>query len=575
VVPAGLRSAHDISLRVDLDAGVAIEQITSTSHQIAIDRKAPSRATIRIQSTDTIPNKDFTLHYQVAGDAPKFAVLADRNGLPGATGSFLFIAQPPATAKPAHIAAREIVFVLDTSSSMRGAPLVKAKELIRRVLWTMRPDDTFQIIRFADRTSALGPGPIAAKPKNVELTLRWLSALEAGGGTELITGIEAALAVPHDPLRLRILAFITDGYVGNEDEILANVGKHVGTSRLFAFGVGSAVNRYLLEEMASIGRGAVQFVRPDEDTAKAVTAFERRIDLPVLTDLRIDWGKLPVRDIVPGAIPDLFVGQPLVLSGHYTAGGSGVVTVHGKQNGRDVSFEVPVALPDRTARPAIGAVWARARIAELSRRLLRKPDATAESEIIKLSLEHRVLTQYTAFVAVDDSRITGGGDARRVVVPVEVPDAVRNIPTGDFSNGVGYGYGGGSGYGGGYGVVGSYGSATTTHKVAAPTITFSGAPRVTGSLDSAIIKRYVKRRVAQIQYCYEKALLRTPALAGTLTTQFVISPDGLVAAATATGLGDKEVEACVAQTLKAIEFPRVEGGGTIQVNYPFVLRPNN
>ena len=585
VLPAGLRSAHEISLRIDLDAGMPIEDISSGSHQIAIARASSSRATIRIQPTDSIPNKDFLLRYHVAGAAPKFAVLGHRDG---GTGSFLFMAQPPTAAAATQIAPREIVFVLDTSSSMRGAPLAKAKELIRRVLWTLRPDDTFQIIRFADRASALGPGPISNKPKNVELTLRWLSALEAGGGTEMVTGIETALAVPHDPLRLRMLAFITDGYVGNEDEILASVGKHVGTTRLFAFGVGSAVNRYLLEEMAAIGRGAVQFVRPDEDTAKAVTAFERRIDAPVLTDLRIDWGKLPVRDVVPQAIPDLFVGQPLVLAGHYRGGGSGIVTVRGKQAGRDVSFEVPVVLPEQdSGRPAIGTVWARQRIAELSRRMLRKVDVAAEREIIALSLEHRVLTQYTAFVAVDDSYVTAGGDARRVVVPVEVPDSVRNIPTGG-NGGYSMGYGGG-GSGGGTIGIGSYGtighgsgtgygyssgfSNNSTYHAQVPQVTIA-APTVSGNLDGAIIKRYVKRRIAQVQYCYEKALLQNPTLAGTVTTQFVIVATGAVSTATATGLGDKEVEACVAQVLRGIEFPKVEGGGVIQVNYPFMLRPS-
>ena len=122
--------------------------------------------------------------------------------------------------------------------------------------------------------------------------------------------------MPHDPLRLRILAFITDGYVGNEDEILATVGKKIGASRLFAFGVGTAVNRYLLEEMASIGRGAVQFVRPDEDTGRAVGAFERRIDAPVLTDVKIDWGGLATRDTVPEP-PDCTLYRTIVDSGDF------------------------------------------------------------------------------------------------------------------------------------------------------------------------------------------------------------------------------------------------------------------
>jgi Ca-activated chloride channel family protein len=563
-LPPGLRSSHDIALSVELDAGVAIEDLGSPSHQIATTRKG-RQASIRIQPGDTIPNKDFILRYKLAGAIPKVGVVAHRDGK---QGSFLLMVQPPAAAAPDMITPREIIFVLDTSSSMRGASLAKAKELIRRMLWTLRPDDTFQIVRFADRSSALGPGPIAAKPANVEYVLKWLGTLEAGGGTELTTGVAAALAVPHDPLRLRILAFITDGYVGNEDEILAAVGKQIGTSRLFSFGVGTAVNRYLLEEMAAIGRGSVQFVRPDEDTSRAVSAFERRIDAPVLTDLKIDWGGLAAKDITPSAIPDVFVGQPLVLSGHYAVPGTGVITVSGKHGNRPVAFSIPVHFPDKAARPAIATLWARARIAELSRGLIRKHDPAIERSIIGLSLEHRILTQYTAFVAVDESKVTAGGEAKRVVVPVEVPDAARQVASGS-SEGYGFGSAMTMGYGSGYGVGSSASYGVMGARVAAPIVEVRIAqPMVSGNLDAAIVRRYIKRHLAKFTYCYEKRLLAKPALEGTITTKFVIGATGAVMAAEATGM-DAEVSSCVASVLKAIEFPAAKDGGTIQVNYPF------
>lgn len=621
VLPAGVRSSHDIRLSVDLDAGVAIEGIASSSHQIAIARATDSRARARvtIRPGDTIPNKDFVLRYQVAGAAPAFGVLGHR-GDPGRPGSFVLVAQPPQATPPAQIAPREIVFVLDTSSSMRGAPLAKAKELIRRVLTDLRPDDTFQIVRFDDRASALGASPIANRPRNLELTLRWLAALDAGGATEMTTGIAAALAVPHDPGRLRIAVFLTDGYVGNEDEILRLVAQHAGEARLFAFGVGSAVNRYLLEEMAAAGRGTAQFVRPDEPTAAVVDAFERRIDAPVLTDITIDWGGLAVEDVVPRAVPDLFAGQPLAVSGHYAHGGKATVTILGKQAGRDVRFEVPVVLPERADdHPAIATVWARERISELSRRLVRRADPEIERQIIDLSIENHVLTQLTAFVAVDRSHVTRGGEARRVAVPVEVPDAVAGIGPGGTGYGSfgyaisGYGVGGGgTGWGsigvGHYGVIGrgsgtaigdgdaagntlsddaiaaiDYGDGGTLgsggargalrgRAATAPTVAI-GAPMVAaGSLDKALIRRYVRRRSGSIQYCYEKRLPSSPKLAGTVMVHFTInSAAGRVVAATADGLGDAEVEACVAGVIKEIEFPRTEDGGTVQVNYPFVF----
>lgn len=584
-LPVGLRSAHDISLQVELDAGVAIENLASSSHQLAVERPSTSRATVRLAAGDTIPNKDFILTYQVAGALPKLAVLAHRDG---GSGTFMLVAQPPETTVPAQVTPREIVFVLDTSSSMRGAPLTKAKELIRRLLWTLRADDTYQIVRFADRSSSLGPAMIANKPKNIALTLDWLGKLDAAGGTEVVEGVAAALALPHDPLRLRVVVFISDGYVGNEDEILATVGKHVGTARLFSFGVGSAVNRFLLEEMATIGRGAVQVVRPDEDTQAAVSRFERRIDAPLLTDITLEWGALPVADVTPHAVPDLFAGQPLVVTGHYGRAATGTLRVRAKQAGRDVTFEVPVALPDvDRSRPAISALWARHRIGELSRALLRKPDAAADSEILTLSLEHHLLSQSTAFVAVDDSRVTKGARAaRRVVVPVEVPDAVRNIPIGggagfgfssagyaSYGSSSGGSYGGGYGYGLGTSGGGYAGHFTPAHAYKPPSVAIA-APVITGDLDAQLIRRYVRRHLAKVTYCYERELLRSPKLAGTVTVQFVVdSASGHVAGVTAAGLAHKEVETCIAGVIRAIEFPAAKGGGPVKISYPFTLAP--
>lgn len=594
VLPAGVRSSHDIGLAVELDAGVPLGDIASSSHRIAIERVpgAPNRARVQIAPDDTIPNKDFVLRYQVAGAAPAFGALAYR-GDPGKDGSFVLVAQPPAAAAPAQITPREIVFVLDTSSSMRGAPLAKAKDVVRAVLARLRPDDTFQIVRFDDRASALGASPVANRPRNIELTLGWLDALDAGGATEMTAGIAAALAVPHDPRRLRIVAFLTDGYVGNEDDVVRRIADRAGEARLFAFGVGTAVNRYLLEEVAAAGRGAAQFVRPDEPTAAVVAAFEQRIDAPVLTDVAIDWGGLAVSDVTPRALPDLFVGQPVAVSGHYAHGGQASVTIRGKQAGRDVRFAVPVVLPERADdHPAVATVWARERIAELSRRLVRKADPEIERQIIELSIASRVLTQLTAFVAVDRSRVTAGGKPVRVAVPVEVPDAVAGIAAGARSFGYGasgYGVGGGGvGWGtigvGHYGTIGKgsgesvgYGAGGGAGMLraavaAVPTVSI-GAPVTAGSLDKPIIRRYVRRQLHQIQYCYDKRLMARPDLAGTLTAHFTIDGNGRVVAATAEGLGDAELEACVAGVIRAIEFPRPDGGGVIQVNYPFECHP--
>jgi len=500
-----------------------------------------------------------------------------------AKGSLFLLAQPPATAAAADIAPREMVFVVDTSSSMAGEPLAKAKDVVRRALGALAPDDTFQIIRFDDRAGALGPLPIANRPRNVDLALAWLDGLEAGGGTDMTTGITAALDFPHDPARLRIVAFLTDGYIGDEDDVLALVGKRLGASRLFSFGVGSAVNRYLLEEMARIGRGAVHVVRPGEDTRAATAKFHDRIARPLLTDVRIDWAGLDVVDQVPAAIPDLFMGQPLVVSARYGRPGSATVTVHANKAGQPVTFPLPVSLPERDdTRPEIGSVWARARIAELSRALLRAGGDQAEGDrlrelITTIALHHKLMSAYTSFVAVDTTRVTAGGPAKSVAVPVEVPQGVRRAMS---DSGGAYGVGalgmvGSGGGGGGYGMGVGYGAVGTmsAHAPKVPDV-IVGECTVRGSLDKAIIKRLIARRHNEVRACYETALQRDHTLAGRVELQLTISPDGRVAAATAdrSEVGD-DVGACIAHAARSWQFPAVDNGGISVVNYPFVFKP--
>jgi Ca-activated chloride channel family protein len=566
VLPPGLRSSHDISLAAHIDAGVPVTALSSPSHHIVVDG-----ARVGLAPDDTVPNRDFVLRYQVAGTRPELALVAHRPA-GAATGSFFLLAQPPASAAADDITPREMVFVVDTSSSMAGAPLVKAKEVVRRALAAMGPDDTFQIVRFDDRAGALGDRPLANRPRNLELALRWLGGLDAGGGTDMTAGVTAALAFPHDPARLRVVVFLTDGYIGNEDEVLALVGKSLGAARLFSFGVGTAVNRYLLEEMARIGRGAVEVVRPDEDTAAAVEKLHRRIFRPLLTDVRVDWGGLDVVDQVPAAVPDLFLGQPLVVAGRYRRAGAGVVTVHATEAGRPVALRLPVVLPERDeAHPAVGSVWARARIAELTRRQLRGEDAALREEVTSIALEHRLMSPYTAFVAVDSTRVTAGGRGDEVMVPVEVPQGIRHAMT-LVGHSVGHAYGVGGGVGYGYGA--SYGGMVMSARVAsAPQIIIAGDAVVRGSRDKTMIKRVFEARHNEVRHCYEAELQTHPALAGRLVLELEIAPGGAVTAARVneSTLGDETVGACLAKAARQWTFPAAVGAGDTLVHYPLVF----
>ena len=185
---------------------------------------------------------------------------------------------------------------------------------MRRCLKRLEPNDTFQIIRFSDTASAMGRRPIRATPGNLNKGLRYVNHLRGGGGTMMIRGIRAALDAPRDSERYRIVSFMTDGYIGNEREILGAVHARVGDARIFSFGVGNSVNRYLLERMAKIGRGVAAYVPTDESSERAVDGLYRRIEQPALTDIEFDWGAMEVQETYPHPMTDLFVGRPVVVA---------------------------------------------------------------------------------------------------------------------------------------------------------------------------------------------------------------------------------------------------------------------
>jgi Ca-activated chloride channel family protein len=427
----GTRAGHDISLEVALDAGVPIERLASPSHAVTVERPGADRAVVRLQSKAVIPNKDFILRYDVAGRKIEDAVLTHRNGQPGNAGFFTLILQPPDRVSPAEVMPKELVFVLDTSGSMSGFPIEKAKETMKQALEGLYPQDTFNLITFSGDTHILFPEPVPATRENLQRAQAFLQSRAGSGGTEMMKAIRAALDPSDAQHHVRIVCFMTDGYVGNDMEIIAEVQRHPN-ARVFSFGIGSSVNRFLLDKMAEHGRGEVEYVGLKDDGSAAARRFHERVRNPLLTDLTVDWGHLTVADVYPKRLPDLFSAKPVVLSGRYTAPGKGVIRLRGKMAGRDVTRDIHVDLPGSESRhEVLATLWARTRIDDLMAQDyagLQQGTAGAEvrEAITQLGLDYRLMTQFTSFVAVEEMTITDGGQPRRIDVPVEMPDGVSS-----------------------------------------------------------------------------------------------------------------------------------------------------
>jgi Ca-activated chloride channel homolog len=418
------RPGHDVSVTVEAETGVPLLGVQSTSHAIVTTRAGASHATVTLAPGDTIPNRDFLLDLAVAPTSIAAGVVAHtRRAGEGYLKLFLVPAEAPAAA---DVTPKELVFVLDTSGSQYGVPMDISKGIMHQALSHLGPDDTFAVLRYSDAASALSKQPMANTPDNVARALAFVDGLEGEGGTNAVGGVRAAFAYPHDASKVRIVVFMTDGFIGNEEEILGEIRKHIGDSRLFSVGVGSSVNRYLISGMAAAGRGAEIVATPRDKIETIVDRVFAMIDRPYLTDVTVDWGGLDVSAATPAPIPDLFAGQPLALWARYGHGGRATVRVRGKIAGRPWTQNLDVTLPEsEPAHGAVATLWARREIDRLTaEQEVRGADAL-KSQITDLALDYGLATAYTSFVAIEQRAVAdAGGPPERIDVASELPEGV-------------------------------------------------------------------------------------------------------------------------------------------------------
>jgi Ca-activated chloride channel family protein len=395
-----------VSLQVRLRAGQDIAEMKSATHALTVQAAGPRDWSASLSLGRTIDNRDFVLRYGLAGDEPSAGLLASRDDR---GGYFSLLLEPPAVPDPDEIGSREMVFLLDCSGSMDGLPIEASKAFMREALRRLRPSDTFRIIRFSDGATEFSSAPLPADEASVRRGLRYVDSLSGEGGTEMVAGIRQALDVAAPAGRTRIVVFLTDGYIGNEYEVLALVRERIAQARLFAFGVGTGVNRFLLDRLGKMGRGFARYMDPTEDVDGVARELAQRLDAPVLTDVRIDWGGLEPRDVSPAAIPDVFAGSSVRVQGRYLHPGRYTLRIHGTLRGREATLPVEVALPEATeASGPIPLVWARSRVAELMDDFTLPPggpaggDERVREEVTRLGLEFGLVTRFTSFVAVSE-----------------------------------------------------------------------------------------------------------------------------------------------------------------------------
>lgn len=422
---AKTRAGHDISIEVNIDAGVPIENISSTLHEINTQNLSSNSAKIELRKERIIPNKDFILKYDVTGKRIQDSILTHRTE---GGGFFTMMLAPPEDVRVEDVSPKEIVFVLDTSGSMSGFPIEKAKEAMKMSIEGLYPNDTFNLITFAGNTRVLFEKPVPATPENLAKAKEFIESRRGGGGTEMMKAIQTALKASSSKEHIRIVNFMTDGYVSNESQIIAEIQKHP-EARIFSFGIGNSVNRYLLDKMAEEGRGEVEYVSLKDDGSAAAKRFHERIRNPLLTDISIDWNGMPIANIYPKRNLDLFDAKPVVIHGRFTKAQSGTINLKGKVGKQLFERSIQVDFPEKEENhDVLATLWARTRISDLMSQMRLAKDEKARKElqetVTNLGIEFRLLTQYTAFVAVEEVVKTQGEKTMTVEVPVELPSGV-------------------------------------------------------------------------------------------------------------------------------------------------------
>ena len=427
VAEEGTRAGHDIDLSVSIDAGVPIENIKSSLHEVDIDRKNGNEATVTLRNKKEIPNRDFVLEYTTAADKIKSGYICHKDG---ENGYVMVVMIPPKRITPEQVAPRELIFIIDISGSQQGPPLEKSKETVKYMIKRMNPNDTFNIIDFNDTTRALFSVPKKNTPETTERALQYVQSLRASGGTRMTSAIWEALSSRPAENRLRVVTFMTDGLVGNDFEVIQMVKKLHDKSRWFSFGAGNSVNRFLLDNVARAGGGEVDYILLNSSSEDVARKFNQRMDSPILTDISIKSEGVTLEEIFPSTVSDLWSHKPLIFKARYTKPGSGTIKIEGFQAGQPYEQELKVNLPDaESANSAVSTLWARSKVDELVDQDLMgiqrgNPDEQVKEEIVKVALAHRIMTQFTSFVAVEDTIVTMDGKPVKVTIPVELAEGV-------------------------------------------------------------------------------------------------------------------------------------------------------
>ncbi|QIF02997.1 VIT and VWA domain-containing protein [Roseimicrobium sp. ORNL1] len=431
----GTPNPTTFAMQVNVRAGMPLQSLASPSHDTAeVKFTGKDQATVNLATGKDTGNRDFVLRYQLAGQQVASGLLLHKGEK---ENFFLLNMQPPTRVQPAEVPPRDYLFVVDVSGSMGGFPMDTSKELMRGLLKGLRPQDTFNVLLFAAGSDVMASTSQPANKTNVDRAIKFVDRQSGGGGTELLAALKRALALPQAEGVSRSIIVLTDGYVDIEKETFRLVRRELGKANVFTFGIGTSVNRWLIEGLAHAGMGEPYVVLNKEEAPEAAKRFQEYVSTPLLTDIQVRYEGFDAQQSQPETVPDIFANRAIELIGKWQGEPKGRIIVKGKSGGApyEATFDVATEAAKGLDNPALRPLWAREKVRTLadegaiaSNQRGGGTDDEAAKEIANLGVTYELLTEYTSFVGVDETprAVLASADAQTVQQPLPLPQGVGN-----------------------------------------------------------------------------------------------------------------------------------------------------
>ena len=400
---------HRVSLRADINAGMPLKVVASRYHPVTIEEDN-GRYRVSLSDAQTPMDHDFELVWQpVASARPR--AMAFTESVDGKPYHLIMVMPPDQQEVTTAPMPRETIFIVDTSGSMHGVSMSQAKRALQLAIESLRPGDLFNVIEFDSYTTALYPYSQPAHSTNVANALSFVQSLQADNGTEMRPALKLALRSPPRETHLRQIVFITDGSVGYEDEMFSMIEDKLGSARLFTVGIGSAPNSWFMRKAAEAGRGSYTFISALHEVREKMDSLFRKLESPQVTDIEVHWPSGVVIETYPSTVPDLYLGEPVMVRAQASGAYRPDATVRISGNSISGAWSTEVPLGANVESKGIAALWARARIGDLVDEERRGGDAEAlRARILDTALVHHLVSKYTSLVAVDKTPARPAGE---------------------------------------------------------------------------------------------------------------------------------------------------------------------